>query len=144
MNELILKSASELATLISKKDVSSREVVEAHLNRIQEVNPEINAITIVLEDSAMSMAEAADKASEDLRKRPFHGVPITVKENIDYVGVPTTNGLKLLEDSYPTKNAPIIDRMLESGAIPIGRTNLPELGLRLDTDNPLRGRTFNG
>ena len=55
MNELILKSASELATLISKKDVSSREVVEAHLNRIQEVNPEINAITIVLEDSAMSM-----------------------------------------------------------------------------------------
>ena len=66
MNELILKSASELATLISKKDVSSREVVEAHLNRIQEVNPEINAITIVLEDSAMSMAEAADKASEAL------------------------------------------------------------------------------
>ena len=143
MNELNLKSATELAALIYKKEVSSKEVVEAHLNRIQEVNPEINAVTIVLEESALSMSEAADNASEDQRKRPFHGVPITIKENIDYVGVPTTNGLEILKDSFPTKNAPIIDRMIESGAIPIGRTNLPELGLRLDTDNPLRGRTFN-
>ncbi len=143
MNELNLKSATELADLIYKKEVSSKEVVEAHLNRIQEVNPEINAVTIVLEESALSMSEAADNASEDQRKRPFHGVPITIKENIDYVGVPTTNGLEILKDSFPTKNAPIIDRMIESGAIPIGRTNLPELGLRLDTDNPLRGRTFN-
>ena len=62
MNELNLKSATELADLIYKKEVSSKEVVEAHLNRIQEVNPEINAVTIVLEESALSMSEAADNA----------------------------------------------------------------------------------
>lgn len=143
MNELNNKSASELAQLIKTKEVSSHEVVKAHLERIEDVNPQVNAITVVLEENALAMAQEADKATEEERNRPFHGVPITVKENIDYVGVPTTNGLSLLKDSYPTRNAPIIDRMLDSGAIPIGRTNLPELGLRLDTDNPLRGRTYN-
>jgi len=143
MHELNQKSANELATLIQEKEISSKEVVEAHLHRIKEINPEINAITLVLEDSALSMAEEADNASKAERERPFHGVPITVKENIDYVGVPSTNGIPLFKDSFPSRNAPIVDRMLASGAIPIGRTNLPEMGLRLDTDNPLRGRTYN-
>jgi len=143
VHELNRKSANELAKLIKEKEISSKEVVEAHLQRIEEINPEINAVTLVLEDSALSLAEKADKASGEERQRPFHGVPITVKENIDFVGVPTTNGVPLLKDSFPPRNAPIVDRMLASGAIPIGRTNLPEMALRLDTDNPLRGRTYN-
>jgi len=143
MNELIKKSAEELASLIRKKEISSTEVIEAHINRINEVNPQVNAITVVLEEDALAMAKAADNAPEAERKRPFHGVPITIKENIDYVGVPTTNGLTLLQDSFPPRTAPVVERMMSNGAIPIGRTNLPELGLRLDTDNPLRGRTYN-
>ena len=143
MNELIKKSAEELASLIRKKEISSTEVIEAHINRINEVNPQVNAITVVLEEDALTMAKAADNAPEAERKRPFHGVPITIKENIDYVGVPTTNGLTLLQDSFPPRTAPVVERMMSNGAIPIGRTNLPELGLRLDTDNPLRGRTYN-
>ena len=143
MNELNQKSASELANLIQNKEVSSKEVVQAHLDRIHEVNPEINAVTVVLEESALEMAEKADSSGADTKDRPFHGVPITIKENIDFVGTPTTNGLPLLAESMPPRNAPLVDRMLNAGAIPIGRTNMPEMGMRLDTDNPLRGRTFN-
>ena len=143
MNELNQKSATELAELIKSKEVSSKEVVETHLKRIEEVNPEINAITVTLEESAIELAKKADNANDDERNRPFHGVPITIKENIDFVGTPTTNCLPFLAESMPPKNTPLVDRMLGAGAIPIGRTNLPEMGLRLDTDNPLRGRTFN-
>ena len=143
MNELIRRTALELADLIRKKEVSSREVVEAHLTRIKEVNPEINAITIVLEDSALKQADKADESLNVDTSGPFHGVPITIKENIDFVGTPTTNGLSLLADSMPPRNTPLVDRILKAGAIPIGRTNMPEMGMRLDTDNPLRGRTFN-
>ena len=139
MNELNQKSATELAELIKSKEVSSKEVVETHLKRIEEVNPEINAITVTLEESATELAKKADNASDDERNRPFHGVPITIKENIDFVGTPTTNGLPFLAESMPPKNTPLVDRMLGAGAIPIGRTNLPEMGLRQDTDNPLRG-----
>ena len=143
MNELIKKSAGELAKLIQTKEVSSREIVQAHLDRIDEINPDINAVTVVLEESALALSDRADSASEDERNRPFHGVPITIKENIDLVGSPTTEGIALLKDSFPNLNAPLVDRMLNAGAIPIGRTNLPEMGARLDTDNPFRGRTYN-
>ena len=143
MDSLCMKSATDLADLIRKKETSSKEVVEAHLNRILEVNPYLNAVTLTLEESALKAAEKADNASQEDRKKPFHGVPFTIKENIDFMGTPTTNGVPLLAASMPPKNAPIVDRMMEAGAIPIGRTNLPEMGMRLDTDNPLRGRTFN-
>ena len=112
MNELNQKSATELADLIKSKKVSSKEVVEAHLKRIEEVNPEINAITVTLEESATDLAEKADNASHEERNRPFHGVPITIKENIDFVGTPTTNGLPVLAESMPPKNTPLVDRML--------------------------------
>ena len=143
MDRLCKKSASELAELVRSKEASSKEIVEAHFNRIKEVNPYINAITLTLEESALKLADEADSAGEEERKRPFHGVPFTIKENIDFMGTPTTNGIPLLAESMPPRNAPIVDRMLGAGAIPIGRTNLPEMGMRLDTDNPLRGRTFN-
>jgi amidase len=143
MDRLLKKSASELAELVRSKEASSKEIVEAHFNRIKEVNPDINAITLTLEESALKLADEADSAGEEERNRPFHGVPFTIKENIDFMGTPTTNGIPLLAESMPPRNAPIVDRMLGAGAIPIGRTNLPEMGMRLDTDNPLRGRTFN-
>ena len=143
MDELIKKGAVELGQLIKKGKTSSEEVVKAHLKRIKEVNPEINAITISLEESALELAIKSDNASKENKTRLLHGVPFTIKENIDFIGSPTTNGLPFLAEEFPPKNAPIVDRMLSAGAIPIGRTNLPEMGLRLDTDNPLRGRTFN-
>ncbi|MDA9724422.1 amidase family protein [Gammaproteobacteria bacterium] len=143
MDELIKKGAVELGRLIKNGETSSEEVVKAHLERIKEVNPDINAITISLEESALELAVKSDNATKEEKERPLHGVPFTIKENIDFIGLPTTNGIPFFAKEFPPKNAPIVDRMLNAGAIPIGRTNLPEMGLRLDTDNPLRGRTFN-
>ena len=143
MDELCKKSATELADLIRNKKASSAEIISAHLQRVEEVNPDINAITTVLEDSSRKAAQTADSASKEDRQSPLHGVPFTIKENIDFLGTPTTHGLPMLAESIPLRNAPIVDRMLSAGAIPIGRTNMPEMGMRLDTDNPLRGRTFN-
>ena len=137
-------SATELAFVIKSKQASSREVVEAHLRRIDAVNPRVNSVTIVLADQALDAARAADAAvasGNDLP--PFHGVPFTVKENIDLVGTPTTLGAKALAESFPPLDAPVVDRLKRSGGIPIGRTNLPTLGMRLHTYSELRGSTLN-
>jgi len=141
-DELWRRSALELAALIRQGDVSSREVVDAHLDRIDTVNDRVNAVTVILAEDARVAADAADAADTDARG-PFHGVPITVKENIDLVGSATTRGVEALANEMPTADAPVIARMKAAGAIPIGRTNMPEMGLRIDTACPLRGRTFN-
>ena len=142
MSELWKRTAGELAALIRAGEVSSREVVQAHLDRIEEVNPIVNAVTVPLVDSALTAADAADSASADDRG-PLHGVPFSIKENIDCVGSPTTNGVPALADYLPERDAVIVERMKRAGGIPLARTNLPEMGVRLDTDNPLRGRTRN-
>jgi len=134
------RSAGELASLIRSREVSSREVVQAHLDRIDDVNGAINAVTIILADDALAAADDADRGAVS---GPFHGVPFTIKENIDCVGSPTTQGVPALADAMPPTDAPIVARMKAAGAIPLARTNLPEFGLRISTDNPLRGRTNN-
>lgn len=138
--ELWSRSATDLARLIRKGDVSSVEVVESHLRRIEAVNPCVNAVTVVLGDSAL---EAARKADASPGAGPLHGVPFSVKENIDCTGSATTQGVPALAEAMPSRDAPVVERMKTAGAIPIARTNLPEFGLRISTDNPLRGRTLN-
>ena len=139
-DEIWRKSASGLATAIRSGELSSREVVEAHLARIDAVNDRLNAVTVVLAESALAAADAADQGDA---RGPLHGVPFTVKENIDCVGSATTQGLPALAGAMPAVDAPVVARMKAAGAIPIARTNLPEMGLRITTDNPLRGRTLN-
>lgn len=139
-DELWTKSATELASLIKNKEVSSRQAIESHLARIDQVNPSVNAITQVLAESALEAADLADKTEPT---GPLHGVPFTVKENIDCMGSATTNGIPAFAEAMPSMDAPVVERMKAAGGIPIGRTNLPEMGLRITTDNPLRGRTLN-
>lgn len=143
-DELWRKSAVELADAIRRRRVSSREVIEAHLSRIADVNPQVNAIVRVLGDQARGAADLADAAiSRGDVLGALHGVPITVKENIDMVGLPTTQGVPALAEAIPQLDAPVVERMRAAGAIPIGRTNLPDLGLRVHTDSTLYGRTKN-
>ncbi|HEX6254523.1 MAG TPA: amidase [Euzebyales bacterium] len=142
--ELWRMSATELAGAIRSRQASSREVIEAHLGRIGAVNPAINAVTVVLDERALEAARAADRAVvANHEPPPLHGVPFTVKENIDLVGTPTTIGLKALAEAYPQRDAPVVERMRAAGAIPIGRTNCPALAVRWHTDNELRGATVN-
>ena len=106
------KSAGELATLIAKRDVSSRAVVEAHLERIAEVNPQINAMPVVLAKEALAGADKVDRAiAKGERGGPLHGVPLSVKANIDLVGSPTTNGVPMMAQAMPTLDHPMIERM---------------------------------
>jgi amidase len=137
-------SASSLAEAIREKRVSSEEVIRAHLERIEAVNPSVNAVTVVLQEDALRAARNADDriaSGEDIG--PLHGVPITIKENMDLVGSATTHGIVGLKDSFPKTDAPVVAHLKQAGAIPIGRTNLPDFGVRYHTDNDLRGATRN-
>lgn len=142
--ELWCLSAAELADAIRSRRVSSREVVEAHLRRIEAVNPLIGAVTVVLAEQALQAAKEADGAvarGEDVP--PLHGVPFTVKENIDLAGTATTQGAKALAGAYPSRDAPVVERVKAAGGIPIGRTNLPPYGIGWVCESELYGATVN-
>jgi amidase len=144
MTELWKLGALELAAKIRARDISSREVLEAHLARVEQVNPDLNAVVRVMADEARTAADHADAAIADGSARGiFHGVPISVKENIDLAGTPTTQGMPALAGAIATQDAPTVERMRAAGAIPFVRTNLPDLGLRVHTDSALYGLTRN-
>ena len=144
MSELWRQSAVELATMIRNRDVSSREVVQAHLDRVEAVNPHVNAIVRLLPDQALAAADAADNmVAEGSPLGPLHGVPCTVKENIDLAGTPTTQAVPALAEAVAPVDAPQVERLRAAGAIPFGRTNLPDFGLRVHTDSALHGLTRN-
>ncbi len=140
MAELYEHTATELAAAIRAGDASCREVVEAHLARIDAVDGHVNAVTVALRDDALAAADELDRAEPS---GPLFGVPFTIKENIDCLGSATTHGVRALANALPYADAPVVARMRAAGAIPLARTNQSELGMRLDTDNPLRGRTLN-
>jgi len=144
MTDLWKHGAGELAAMIRRGEVSSMEVVEAHLSRIDAVNGSLNAIVKVLGDEAKALAAQIDAAlSKGEELGPLAGVPFTIKENIDIAGHPTTNGLSALAQAVPPFDAPVVERMRASGGVPIGRTNLPDMGLRVHTDSTLHGLTRN-
>jgi amidase len=142
--ELWRQGAGELAAAIRDRRASSREVVEAHLGRIEAVNPRVNAVTKVLAEEALRAADDADRrlaAGDEVG--PLHGVPVTVKENIDLAGHPTTQGVAALAGAVPAMDAPHIAHLRAAGAIPLARTNLPDFALRWHTDNAVYGATRN-
>jgi amidase len=137
-------SALELTESIRSRQASSQEVVEAHLRRIEEVNPAINAVTVILAEQALDAAKAADRAvAAGGELPPFHGVPFLIKSNIDVVGTPTTQGLKALAGAYPKMDAPVVERLKAAGAIPIGRTNMLSFAVRWHCVSELWGATIN-
>ena len=144
MSEIWQLSATELARRIARRELSAAEVVNAHLARIEAVNPALNAVVRVLADEARDAAVVADRrlaAGEAVG--PLHGVPCTVKENIDMAGLPTTWGVAALANAVVPADAPVVERMRAAGAIPIGRTNLPDMALRIHTVSSLHGLTRN-
>ncbi len=144
MQELWRLSASDLAGRIARRQVSSAEVVQAHLERIEAVNPRINALVKVLADQARAAAIEADrKVASGGPLGPLHGVPFTVKENIDVAGLPTTWGVRALAGAVVNQDAPVVERMRAAGGIVIARSNLPDMALRVHTDSSLHGLTRN-
>ncbi|HNB28602.1 MAG TPA: amidase, partial [Alphaproteobacteria bacterium] len=142
--ELWQWDAVELAQAIRLRKVSSREATESCLRRLDAVNPKLNAITFQIAETALRDAAAADlavKRGEALG--PLHGVPVSTKENIDQKDLPTPNGVVAYKDLIAPADSPVVANWRKAGAIFIGRTNAPAYSLRWDTDNALRGRTFN-
>jgi amidase len=144
MADLWKHGAVELAEIIRTGQASSVEVVEAHLARIESVNNSVNAIVKTLPEQALDRASEIDNALVKGEKLgPLAGVPFTVKENIDFAGLPTTNGLPGLAEAIAPSDAPVVERMRGAGGVAIGRTNLPDMGLRVHTDSALHGLTRN-
>jgi amidase len=137
-------SALEIADAIKRKEISCEETMISHFEHIETVNAKINAISIILQDSALDAAKNADRLiASGKTPPPLLGVPITVKENIDCKGSSTTFAVKMLKDARPQTDAPHIKNLKNAGAIVLGRTNMPDLGMRLHTDNDLYGATLN-
>jgi fatty acid amide hydrolase 2 len=133
-------SGIRLAALIRERRVTSREVVEAHIARIEAANPRINAVVRDRFDRARAEADRADREPSP---RPFHGVPCTIKECFALEGMPNSSGLWSRRDVVSTRDAPAVARLRAAGAIPLGVTNVPELCMWLETDNRVYGRTKN-
>ncbi len=134
-------SASEIAQATSSGTVSASDVTEAALSRLEEVNPALNAVVVDCADQARAEAEALDAQSGP--KGPLHGVPVTIKINVDQTGHATSNGVAAYKDIIASDDAPVVRNLRAAGAVIIGRTNTPEFSFRADTDNPLFGRTHN-
>ena len=141
---IYFKDATELAILIKTKQASSREIVQAHLDRIAVINPKLNAIVTLLTEDALKGADAADKTvAAGKALGPFHGVPFTIKDAIDTAGVLTQRGSRIFAGNKPLKDATVVTRFKEAGGIPLAKTNLPEFSAWQETDNVLTGLTKN-
>ena len=136
--------AVDLADLIQRREVSAREATQSVLARVAEVNPRINALPFVMAEAALAAADAADAAmARGDALGPLHGVPVTVKINIDVAGMATTDGAQALEGNIASADPPLVTALREAGAILVGRSNAPAFSLRWFSDNDLHGRTLN-
>jgi amidase len=143
-DELCDLTAIDLARRIRRRELSAREVMTAHLARIERVNPKINAIVTLVADRAMADAKAAD----ELQARggalgPLHGLPVAHKDLVSTAGIRTTFGSPMYRDFVPTTDALIVRRVRAAGAITLGKTNTPEWGAGSNTFNPVFGATVN-
>ncbi|HUV53180.1 MAG TPA: amidase [Dehalococcoidia bacterium] len=137
-------SATDLTKAIKTKKLSPVEVIRTFLERIESVNPKINAYVTVTADSALKEAKKAErKVMKGGKLGPLHGVPVSIKDLIFTKGVRTTFGSKLLEDFIPDEDAVIVSRLKKAGAIVLGKTNTSEFGFKPLTDNLVFGITRN-
>ena len=144
-NEICFMNAIDMAALICTRKLSARELMRAHLDQITRINPKVNSfITLVAEDELMKKASAADELTvKGKSKGLLHGIPIAVKDLIETEGIRTTYGSPLWKDFIPAEDSLIVQREKSAGAIVLGKTNVPELGLGSQTFNPLFGPSFN-
>jgi len=144
-DEITSLSALEIAGRIRRKELSAREVMEAHLARIERVNPQVNAIVTLVPEKARAWAKEADeKQARGEPLGPLHGLPVAHKDLVETAGIRTTRGSPYYKDYVPTNDALIVKRLRAAGAITLGKTNTPEFGAGSNTFNPIFGATKNG
>jgi amidase len=141
MKDLVVQSLETMARLIREREVSPVEIVKAHLERIAELNPALNAIVTLAPDALdrAKEAEAAVMRGDELGS--LHGVPVTIKDTIETAGLRTTSGSVIRQDYVPQTDAPAVARLKAAGAIVLGKTNAAEMAMDYTADNPVFGRT---
>lgn len=147
---LVEQDATDLAVAIRQRTVSASEVLEAHIAQIEEVNPRLNALVLDQFEQARTRATKIDAqlasgtgSCRDEHLQPLLGVPVTIKEMFDLKGTPTTVGLADRRRRLVTRDAVTVGRLKQAGAVVLGKSNVPQLGMLPETDNPVYGRTNN-
>lgn len=136
--------AAALAARTRAGDVTAEAAVGSAVARMRALEPGLNAVVVDTGDAALERARALDAArAGGAAPGPLHGVPVTIKINVDQKGQATSNGIPALKDFIAPDDAPLVKALQDAGAVVIGRTNTPEFSFRADTDNPLHGRTHN-
>ncbi|HEX3703242.1 MAG TPA: amidase [Vicinamibacterales bacterium] len=144
LEEVCALSAVEMARLLRTRQVSAREVLAAHLNRIDRVNPALNAIITLVPEQALAAAARADEAlATGAAVGPLHGLPIAHKDLQPTPGIRTTFGSPLFKDFVPSQGSLLVERVARAGAIVVGKTNTPEFGAGSQTFNTVFGATRN-
>ncbi|WP_108860190.1 amidase family protein [Ruegeria sp. Alg231-54] len=137
-------NATDLTALTRSGELSAFEVTQNAIDRMHQANPNLNAVVEDLSTEALERARDLDASvAGGAPAGPLHGVPVTIKINVDQKGHATSNGVVALKDVIAPEDAPVVRNLQNAGAIVIGRTNTPEFSFRADTDNPLHGRTHN-
>ena len=137
-------SAVGTASAIREGRVTSEEVAHAHCDRMRESNPAINGVVVDLSVQAIEAARSADRArKQGAALGKLHGVPVTIKINIDVAGQANSNGVVAFKNNIAPGDSPVAANLKKAGAIIIGLTNTPEFSMRGFTDNPLHGLTKN-
>ena len=143
-NELVSFSATKLAKMIRDRELRCRDVVQAHIDRIEHVNPVLNAVVYKNYDAALARAKVADDALDRGEIwGPLHGLPVTIKDLYWTKGIQTTGATIGRKTWVPDEDATAVRRWTEAGAVILGKTNSPELGLAYETNNDVFGRTNN-
>jgi amidase len=141
---LLWWTGQALASAIRRRELSAREVVGWHLDRIAAVNPRINAVVSLRPDEALAEADAADRrAAAGAPLGPLHGLPIAIKDLEDTAGIRTTYGSTMFADHVPVVDSLLVQRLRAAGAIVVGKTNTPEFGVGSHTFNEVFGPTRN-
>ena len=142
--ELWRLDATELTSRTIAGDITAETAISDAIARMDAVNPRLNAVVESLAEDALERARALDRArAGGAEPGPLHGLPVTIKINVDQAGHATSNGVPALKNLIAPADAPVVENLQRAGAVVIGRTNTPEFSFRADTDNPLHGRTHN-
>jgi amidase len=143
-SDICFLTAVEMADLIRRKKLSSREVVAAHLKQIERVNPKVNAIVTLVAEQATENARKADESQvRGTLLGPLHGLPVVHKDLFETAGIRTTFGSRIFKDNMPKRDAIIVERINGAGAICLGKSNTPEFGAGSQTFNEVFGATKN-
>ena len=144
VTDLCFLTARELVRMVRERQVSAAEIMEAHLTRIEQVNPRLNAIvTLVAADARRAAAQADSLVRSGVTLGPLHGLPVAHKDLVPTKGIRTTFGSRVFADYVPNEDALVVQRLQAAGAITVGKTNTPEFGAGSQTFNEVFGATLN-